>query len=68
MGSDGSWPRLELQIVPANPELPIFLETRARARLQAAAPHRAGVLSAQARVLRRARLRFQPNEAPQWLD
>ncbi len=65
---DGSWPRLELQIVPANPDLPIFLEPRARERLQAAAPHRAGVLSASAGVLRRARLQFQTNKAPQWLD
>ncbi len=66
--ADGSWPKLELQIVPANPELPIFLEERARERLAAAAPHRAGVLGATARVLRRSRLKFQPNEAPQWLD
>ena len=66
--ADGTWPRLELHIVPADPSLPIFLEPRARERLQAAAPRRAAVLSAQARVLRRARLRFHPNEAPQWLD
>ena len=65
---DGSWPRLTLQIVPADPELPIFLEPRARERLRAAAPHRAGVLGAHARILRRASLRFQTNEVPQWLD
>ena len=65
---DGSWPTFELLIVPANPDLPIFLEDAARERLQAAAPRRAGVLSAEARILRRTRLQFQPNEAPRWLD
>ena len=65
---DGSWPQLTLQIVAANPELPVFLEPRAHERLRAAAPHRAGVLGAHARVLRRACLRFQTNEVPQWLD
>ena len=65
---DGTWPTFELLIVPANPELPIFLEDAARRRLQAAAPRRAGVLSAEARILRRTRLQFQPNEAPRWLD
>lgn len=65
---DGTWPAFELQIVPANPELPIFLEQAARERLRAAAPRRAGVLSAEARALHRARLRFHTNEAPQWLD
>ncbi len=66
--ADATWPRLELRIVPANPELPIFLEPEARERLRGAAPRRAAVLCAQARILRRARLQFQPNEAPQWLD
>ena len=65
---DGAWPAFELHIVPANPELPIFLEPAARERLRAAAPRRAGVLSAEARVLHRARLQFHTNEAPQWLD
>jgi beta-galactosidase len=65
---DGSWPEFELRVVPADPGLPIFLETAARARLQAAAPRRAGVLAAGARILRRARLHFRSNEAPQWLD
>jgi hypothetical protein len=36
--------------------------------MQAAAPRRAGVLSATARILHRARLQFHKNEAPQWLD
>jgi len=66
--ADGSWPDFELRIVPANPELPIFLEAAARERLRAAGTRRAGVLSASARVLRRTRLQFRPNEAPQWLD
>jgi len=65
---DGSWPRLELQIVPANSDLPIFLEPFARERLRAAAPQRAGVTGASARALRRASLRFQSNEVPRWLD
>ncbi len=66
--ADGQWPEFELRVVPANPDLPIFLEPAARARLLAAAPRRAGVLRAGARVLRRSRLQFRPNEAPQWLD
>jgi hypothetical protein len=65
---DGTWPVFQLQIVPANPALPIFLEPAARARLEAAAPHRAGVLSARARILRRTRLQFSSNEVPRWLD
>jgi hypothetical protein len=65
---DGSWPDFELHIVPANPDLPIFLESAARERLQAAAPRRADVLSTKARILHRARLQFHSNEAPQWLD
>lgn len=66
--ADGTWPDFELRIVPANPGLPIFLEVAARERLLAAAPRRAGVLTARARILRRSRLQFRPNEAPQWLD
>lgn len=66
--ADGSWPDFELRIVPANPELPIFLERAARERLLAAAPRRAGVLATGARILRRSRLQFRSNEAPQWLD
>lgn len=65
---DGTWPVFELQIVPANPELPIFLEPAARARLDAASPRCAAILSATARVLHRARLQFRTNEVPQWLD
>lgn len=66
--ADGSWPDFELRIVPANPDLPIFIEPAARERLQAASPRRAGVLAAHARVLRRSQLQFRSNEAPQWLD
>ncbi len=66
--ADGRWPEFQLQIVPANPELPIFLEPAARARLAAAAPRRAALLALDAHVLRRARLQFRTNEAPQWLD
>lgn len=66
--ADGTWPEFELRIVPANPELPIFLEPAARERLLAAAPRRAGVLAARARILRRFQLQFRPNEAPRWLD
>jgi len=65
---DGCWPEFQLQIVPANPELPIFLEPAARARLAAAAPRRAALLAVDAHVLRRARLHFRTNEAPRWLD
>jgi len=65
---DGSWPVFELRIVPADPALPIFLEDHARQRLQAAAPQRAAVLSAEARVWQRARLQFHRDEAPTWLD
>jgi len=64
---DGSWPVFELRIVPADPTLPIFLEARARQRLQAAAPQRAALLGAEARVWQRARLQFQPGRAPTWL-
>ncbi len=67
MRPDGTWPVFELQIVPVDPALPIFLEPAARARLEAAAPRRAGVLSAKARILHRACLQFRPNEEPQWL-
>jgi hypothetical protein len=66
--ADGSWPDFELRIVPANPELAVFLEPAARERMLAAAPRRAGVLAADARILCRSRLQFRPNEAPQWLD
>jgi len=65
---DGTWPVFELHIVPANPDLPIFLEPVARERLLVAAPRRADVLAAKARILHRARLQFHSNEAPQWLD
>ena len=68
--ADGSWPRLELQIVPANPELPIFLEPpHQRARLEAAAPPARGrVERACAGAVASERLQFQTNEVPQWLD
>jgi len=69
--TDGSWPAFTLQIVPADPELPIFLEDAARARLQAAAPRRAALIGLQARVWHRTRLNFAPtaaHEAPAWLD
>ena len=64
---DGRWPEFRLQIVPADPDLPIFLEEGARRRLEAAAPQRAAVLSVEARVWRRARLQFEAGEAPTWL-
>jgi hypothetical protein len=66
--ADGSWPVFELQIVPLDPDLPIFLEARARQRIQAAAPLRAAVLGAQARIWQRAQLQFRSGEAPTWLD
>jgi hypothetical protein len=67
--TDGSWPTFTLQIVPADPELPIFLEHPARARLQAAAPRRAKLVGLQARVWHRTRLGFPPAPAtPTWLD
>ena len=65
---DGTWPEFVVQVVPANPDLPIFLEPAARDRLQAAAPRRAAIVSATARILHRSRLQFHSNKAPQWLD
>lgn len=54
--ADGGWPRFSLQIVPADPALPIFLEDAARQRLAAAAPRRAGLLGATLQRWRRVRL------------
>lgn len=52
---DGRWPELELRIVAAHPEAPVFLEDAARRRL-AEAGHRAAVLDVQANCWRTTRL------------
>jgi len=66
--ADGRWPAFMLQIVPAEPSLPIFLEAAARQRLVAAAPHRAAVRSAVLQAWRRAALRIAPTTgAATWL-
>ncbi|HSW04384.1 hypothetical protein, partial [Aquabacterium sp.] len=66
--ADGDWPTFDLHIVPADLDLPIFLEDSARRRLAAAAPQSAALLSAEVGLWHRARLHFRHNETPAWLD